>query len=81
MILFKRRPQHVAEGASEERFLVIFDLVKDLDRADFKNLLKGIESAYEGICLVRKVRTRDEKEVEDINKLEHEAEVRLKGEA
>lgn len=76
-MIFRRRIRHESDSASEERFLVIFDLVKDLDRADFRNLLKGIEQAYEGICSVRKVRTRDEKEVEDISKIEHEAELKI----
>lgn len=60
-----RRKNHYKEN-SEELFMQIFGLIKDLDKPEFNNLLSAMEMAYQGYSKVRKVKTRDEKELSDI---------------
>lgn len=68
----KRKKQHRADDWHEDLFLRVFDMVKDLDRPDYKNLIAGINDAYDGFQKVRKVQTRDDRESAEINKIEEE---------
>lgn len=58
----------------EERFQDGVDLVKDLDKTEFNRMVKALELIWQGYDTVRKVKERDEKELDDIDKLEIELE-------
>ena len=51
-----------------ERMLdTISDITRGLGRTEFNNLIEAIKSVYEARQRLRKVKTDDEKEVEDID--------------
>lgn len=50
----------------------ISDLTRGLGRAEFNNLIEAIKSVYEARQKLRKVKTDDEKSVQDINDVEME---------
>lgn len=62
--MFKKR--HRVEDPVEEKFSVIIDLVKDLDRSNFNRLKDAMDLGYSAYQKVRNVKTADEKEVADI---------------
>lgn len=68
MRLFKKKREL---DKVEERFNTGISLVKDLTKADKDRLMRGLELAWQGYEEIRKVRTRDEKTVDDIDKLDH----------
>lgn len=50
----------------EEKFSIVIDLVKDLDRSNFNRLKDAMDLGYSAYQKVRNVKTADEKEVADI---------------
>lgn len=62
--MFKKK--HKVEDPVEEKFSIIIDLVKDLDRSNFNRLKDAMDLGYSAYQKVRNVKTADEKEVADI---------------
>jgi len=66
-----RRKMTVLKDPAESRFESMMDLVKDLNKADYKRLKKAMDSGYEAYTIVRNIETDDdvidksEKELED----------------
>lgn len=58
----------------EKRFESVYNLVKDLPRADFNKLIDGIRLAWEGYDKALRVKTRDEKNNGDVYDIEKELE-------
>ena len=71
MRIFKRH--HATEVDNLERMLdTISDLTRGLGRTEFNNLIEAIKSVYEARQKLRKVKTDDEKSVQDITDIEKE---------
>lgn len=62
--MFKKK--YKVEDPVEEKFSIIIDLVKDLDRSNFNRLKDAMDLGYSAYQKVRNVKTADEKEVADI---------------
>lgn len=60
MAIFKKKRK--VEDKVEARFQQVVDLFKDLDKREFKRLMKGVELTWEGYNEIRQVQTVDEKE-------------------
>ena len=73
MKLFKRKRETSADRV-EARFQTAVDLVKDLDKTEFKRLVKGMDLAWQAYDAMRKVQTIDEKSMDDIDRIVKEAE-------
>jgi hypothetical protein len=76
-MIFKKRHKR---DQVEERFQAILDLVRDLDKPEFNRLVEAITLAWQGYEKARKVQTRDEKEVADIEKVAKTADFIEEGE-
>lgn len=70
MKLFKRKSYQPLQP--EERFEMIFELIRELPKADFSRLIDGIKLAWEGYDKALRVKTREEKENADIYDAEKE---------
>ena len=69
MGLFKHKERN--ETDMLEKWLdTISELTRGLGKAEFNNLIEAVKSVYEARQKLRKVRTDDEKEVEDIEEIE-----------
>lgn len=71
-MLFRRKRNNTV---NHQRFMAIYNLVKDLDRSEFNKTIEAMKSIYEGCNTLQRVRTKDEKEVEDIEKIERTMEL------
>ena len=69
MLIRKKRN---ANDRVEGRFQTAVDLVKDLDKQEFKRLVKGMDLAWQAYDAMRKVQTIEEKTADDIEQLEQE---------
>lgn len=69
MRLFKRKERDETDML-EKRLDTISELTRGLGKAEFNNLIEAVKSVYEARQKLRKVRTDDEKEVEDIEEIE-----------
>lgn len=70
MNIFKRK----ITDKVEERFQTALNLVKDLDRREFKRFVDGLTLAWQGYDRIKQVQTIDEKEAEEVNAAEKELE-------
>ena len=70
MNIFKRK----VTDRVEERFQTALNLVKDLDRREFKRFVDGLTLAWQGYDRIKQVQTIDEKEAEEVNVAEKELE-------
>ena len=70
MNIFKRK----ITDKVEERFQTALNLVKDLDRREFKRFVDGLTLAWQGYDRIKQVQTIDEKEAEEVNVAEKELE-------
>ena len=68
MRLFRKRIEY--QDTTEQRFQAIIGLIKDLPKSDYKRLVEAMNLAYSAYQTVRNVKTVDEREVEDIEKLD-----------
>lgn len=68
MGLFRKKKEAI--DPVEEKFSIIIDLVKDLDRSNFNRLKDAMDLGYNAYQKVRNVKTADEKEIADIVKAE-----------
>jgi len=57
--MFKRKAEPKADP-SEARFEQMMNLVKDLDKADYRRLKKAMDSGYEAYNIVRNIETEDD---------------------
>lgn len=69
------RKNQESETAREADFQTVLNIVKNFDKTEFKRFMGGIELAWEGYDKILRVKTRDEKEVEPVTKIEQEMEV------
>lgn len=69
MGLFKHKERNETDML-EKRLDTISGLTRGLGKAEFNNLIEAVKSVYEARQKLRKVRTDDEKEVEDIEEIE-----------
>lgn len=69
MFRFFRKEKAVVDP-TEFRFQKMVDLVKDLSRADYNRLKKAMDLVYDGYDKMRNVKTDDEREMEEVDKLE-----------
>lgn len=65
---FKRKKK--VEDALEQRLDTISDLTRGLGKSEFNNLIEAVKSVYEARQKLRRVRTDDEKDTEDIDQME-----------
>ena len=70
MNIFKRK----ITDKVEERFQTALNLVKDLDRREFKRFVDGLTLAWQGYDRIKQVQTIDEQEAEEVNAAEKELE-------
>ena len=54
----------------EGRFQTAVNLIKDLDKQEFKRLIKGMDLAWQAYDAMKKVQTIEEKGLDDIEQLE-----------
>jgi len=72
MKIFKKKSTEVD---NLERMLdIISDLTRGLGRTEFNNLIEAIKSVYEARQKLRKVKTDEEKSVQDITEVEKDFE-------
>ena len=72
MCFFKKRTPD--QDTVESRFDAMMALIKDLPKRDYSRLKDAMDLGYESYQKVRNVKTADEKEVEDITKIEKKLE-------
>lgn len=58
--MFKKKKNEGVKDPAEARFEKMMDLVKDLDKADYKRLKKAMDSGYEAYNTVRNIETEDD---------------------
>ena len=69
MSIFRRK--RIADiDIDEIRFDAMMDLIKDLPRADYNRLKAAMDLGYEAYQKVKNVKTVDEREMDDIEKLD-----------
>jgi hypothetical protein len=67
-MIFKKKK--LSLEVEEYRFDAMMSLIKDLPRADYNRLKKAMDLGYDAYQTVRNVKTVDEREVEDIEKID-----------
>ena len=77
MRLFKKRKQ-IEIDPLEQRLDTISELTRGLGRVEFNNLMEAVKSVFEARQKLLRVKTTDEKEVEDIDDMEKQLEKSLK---
>ena len=73
MRLFKRKKQSDLDPL-EQRLDTISELTRGLGRTEFNNLIEGVKLVFEARQRLNKVKTDDEKEVEDIDEIDRKLE-------
>lgn len=68
MRFFRRKKLEI--DVEEYRFDSMMNLIKDLPRADYNRLKKAMDLGYEAYQTVKNVKTVDEREMDDIEKVE-----------
>jgi len=68
-MIFRRKKTTYVDPA-EERLDQIVVLIKDLPRADYKRLCEAMDLVYNGFQKIKKVKTEDERENEDLDTAE-----------
>ena len=66
--MFKKKI--VVETDAERDFRTILDIVKNYDRQGFNRLIDAIEDCWSGYDKILRTKTRDEKETDEITKVE-----------
>lgn len=64
------RKKRIEIDIDEFRFDSMMSLIKELPRADYNRLKEAMDLGYEAYQKVRKVKTADERELDDIEKLD-----------
>lgn len=65
---FKRKTQQT-ETKTEQDFQTIVNIVKYLDKTEFKKFMDATQMVWEGYDKLLRVRTRDEKEVKPVDEV------------
>lgn len=68
MLFKKTKTQPIT--SSEAKLNTIIDLIKDLPRPDYNRLREGMELIYNGYQKIKNAKTKDEKELGDIDSME-----------
>lgn len=68
MLFKKTKTQPIL--SSEAKLNTIIDLIKDLPRPDYNRLREGMELIYNGYQKIKNAKTKDEKELGDIETME-----------
>ena len=66
--MFKKK--QFTESDAEQDFRTILDIVKNYDRQGFNRLIDAIEDCWKGYDKILRTKTRDEKETDEITKVE-----------
>ena len=64
------RKKHIEIDIDEYRFDSMMSLIKDLPRMDYNRLKEAMDLGYEAYQKVRKVKTADERELNDIAQID-----------
>lgn len=72
MSMFRKNKRGL--DALEQKLNTISELTKGLDRTAFNNLIDAVKAVYEVRQKLRRVKTDDEKESEDIDEIERKLE-------
>lgn len=67
-MIFKKK--HIITDKVEMRFQQALNLVKDLDKKEYKRFIDGLDLAWQGYDRIRRVQTIDEKENAEIDEVE-----------
>lgn len=65
---FKRKTQQT-ETKTEQDFQTIVNIVKYLDKTEFKKFMDATQMVWEGYDKLLRVKTRDEKEVKPVDEV------------
>lgn len=68
MGLFNRKKEEI-QSKTEQDFQQIVDIVKNLDKTEFKKFMDATQLVWEGYDRLLRVKTRDEKEVKPVDDL------------
>lgn len=68
MKLFKKKPKY--QDKLEERLDIISDLTRDLEKPEFNRLVDALKSVFDARQKLKGVKTKEEKEYQDINESE-----------
>lgn len=63
---FSRKKNNQPIDRVEAKFQAVVDIVRGLDRREFNRLKEGMELVWQGYDKVGRAKTREEKELEDI---------------
>lgn len=66
----RRKKQSAYDDKVAIRFQAVIDLIKDLDKKEFNRLKEGMDLAWQAYNKVAQAKPSDEKEIEDIEKME-----------
>lgn len=67
-----RRKERTELDMLERRLDTISELTRGLGKTEFNNLIEAVKSVYDARQKLRKVKTDDEKSVQDIDQIENE---------
>ena len=67
--LFKPKEKQNSSSKAEQDFQKIVDIVKYLDKTEFKKFMDATESVWEGYDKLLRVKTREEKEVRPVDEV------------
>ena len=70
--MFKRKSkkERILESVAEQRFDAMMSLIKDLPKRDYDKLKEAMDLGYQAYQKVKNVKSEDEKELEDIEKID-----------
>lgn len=75
MRIFRRGDKKIESGDYiEARFQTAVDLIKDLDRSEFKRFVDGLTLTWQGYDKIRQVQSREEKELGQVTAVEKKLE-------
>ena len=68
--LFRRKKINIEMSIDESRFDAMMDLIKDLPKANYNRLKKAMDLGWQSYQTIRDVKTDDERELDEIDKLD-----------
>lgn len=69
-----RRKKRVEKEMLEQRLDTISELTRGLGRTEFNNLMEAVKSVFEARQKLLRVKTEDEKDLDDIDEIEKKLE-------
>ena len=73
--MFKKLHEKQAKTAADDRYYTIIDMGEGLTPGEFEKLLKVVKDVYRSYSLNSGIKTRDQKLVAYIDKIEHQMDV------